>query len=143
METLTELARTRMQEAARKLAALRNANLGAGAKLELLEQYRRDYGHQLQNLLTQGLALAEWRNYQDFLKALDEGIELQRCAAAQAQARLDDGRTDWQHQHRRLNAFETLADRLHRQDLLTQNRRDQRASDEQAARMLLGRTAPA
>lgn len=141
--TLTDLARTRTDEAARKLAALRNANLSAARKLELLLQYRQEYARQLQSLLAQGATTAQWRNYQEFLRALDAGIEQQRAAAAQAEARLDSGRTDWQHQRRRLNAYETLAERIRRQDALVQSRREQRASDEQAARMAQARPARA
>lgn len=141
--TLSELARSRTDEAARKLAGLRDANLSAAGKLELLLQYRQEYARQLQSLLAQGATTAQWRNYQEFLQALDAGIEHQRAAAAQAEARLDRGRLDWQHQRRRLNAYETLADRIRRQEALAQGRRDQRASDEQAARMVQARTARA
>lgn len=133
--TLSQLARNRTDEAARKLAALRDANLGASAKLDLLLQYRQEYARQLHSLLAQGATTAQWRNYQEFMQALDAGIEHQRAAAAQAQARLERGRVDWQHQRRRLNAYETLADRLQRQEAIVQGRREQRASDEQAARM--------
>jgi len=143
IRTLTELARKRTEEAARKLALLRTANMGAGQKLELLLRYRTDYGKRLQALLTAGLPLAQYRNYLDFLQALDEGIAQQRAAAAQAEARLDHGRAEWQRQHQRGNAFETLGERMQRQELVLRSRREQRASDEQAARMLLGRSAPA
>lgn len=143
IRTLTELARKRTEEAGRKLAALRTANMTAGQKLEMLLRYRADYSEQLQALLTAGLPLAQYRNYLDFLKALDEGISQQRGAAAQAEARLDHGRTEWQHLHQRLNAFETLGERMQRQELVIRSRREQRSSDEQAARMMLGRSAPA
>jgi flagellar FliJ protein len=133
--TLSQLARTRTDEAARTLAALRDANLSAARKLEVLLQYRQEYTRQLQSLLAQGATTAQWRNYQEFLQALDAGIEHQRGVAVQAEARLDRGRVDWQHQRRRLNAYETLADRIQRQEAVVQGRREQRASDEQAARM--------
>jgi len=137
--TLTDLARSQATEAARKLAVLQDANLTAGQKLEVLLQYREDYDRQLQMLLAAGLGSAQWRNYQDFLKALDDGIALQRTAVAQAEDRLDRGRGDWQQQRQRQNAFETLAERMRRQEMLVANRHEQRASDEQAARMVLGR----
>jgi len=140
--TLTGLARGRTDDALRRLAALQNASTSASRKLELLLQYRRDYGAQLQQLMAQGLDSAQWRNYQHFLATLDGGIEQQRAASEQAQAQEACGRTDWQHQQRRLNAFETLAERLQRQERTEQARRDQRASDEQAARMCLDRATP-
>lgn len=140
--TLTELARKRMDEAARKLACLRNADLSAQQKLELLLQYRQDYDEQLRTVMHAGVAAAQLRNYREFLRTLDEGIARQRGAAQQARRQLDEGRNTWQHEKVRLNAFETLADRLRRQELLVQNRREQRGSDEQAARLALRRGAP-
>jgi len=141
--TLTDLARNRTDDALRRLAALQNASASASQKLDMLLQYRRDYGAQLQTLMAQGMDSAQWRNYQHFLATLDGGIEQQRAAAEQSQARVATGRTDWQHQQRRLNAFETLAERLQRQERAEQARRDQRASDEQASRMCFDRAAQA
>lgn len=141
--TLTELAQGRTDDAARALAGLRNANLGAAQKLELLLQYRADYAAQLQSLLAAGLDTTQWRNYHEFLGALDFAIEQQRAALSQSQAALDRGRGEWQHEQRRLSAFETLAERLRRQEAVAQGRREQRASDEQAARMLAAGAARA
>ncbi len=140
--TLTELARKRMDDAASKLASLRDADLSAQQKLDLLLQYRQDYDEQLHTLMHAGVAAAQLRNYGEFLHALDEGIARQRSAAQQARRQLDQGRNAWQHEQGRLNAFETLADRVRRQDLMLQNRREQRGSDEQAARLALRRGAP-
>ena len=60
---------------------------------------------------------------------------------AQADSRLDHGRSDWQHHKRRLNSFDTLAERVRRQDMLAQAKREQRDSDERAARKFFDRAA--
>jgi flagellar FliJ protein len=138
---LTDLARSRTEDAARRLAACQIAKTSASLKLELLLQYRRDYSAQLKTLMQDGLDSAQWRNYQNFLATLDGGIEQQRAAAVRAEAGLDHGRSDWQHQHRRLSAFETLAERMQREQSTAQARREQRDSDEQAARMFLDRSS--
>ena len=141
LETLTDLARTQTDDAARRLGALQSAQLSAAQKLDMLVQYRRDYDLQLQALMSQGLPTAKWRNYQAFLGTLDGAIEQQRAIVVQADKRLDYGRSDWQHQKRRLNSFDTLAERVRRQELLVQAKREQRDSDERSARKYFDRAA--
>ena len=141
LDTLTELARTQKEEAARRLGALQSAQVSAHQKLDLLLQYRQDYSHQLQMLMESGLPASQWRNYRNFLSTLDGAIEQQRAIAVQANVRLDHGRGDWQHHARRLNSFDTLADRLRRQEAMSQAKREQRDSDERAARKFIDRAA--
>ncbi len=139
---LTDLARSRTDDAAQRLGELQQAKASATQQLDLLLEYRRDYGQQLQSQMRGGMRAAQWRNYQQFLGTLDGGIEQQRAASTQAEVRLDHGRIDWQHHKQRLNAFETLAERLQRQERLAQARREQRESDEHAARKSGARTSP-
>jgi flagellar FliJ protein len=139
LDTLSELAHTQTDDAARRLGVLQTAQIGANQKLALLLQYRQDYLDQLQALMESGLPSSQWRNYRSFLGTLDGAIEQQRAIVAQAASRLDLGRTDWQHHKRRLNSFDTLADRLRRQELAAQARREQRDSDERSARKFFDR----
>lgn len=139
LDTLTELARTKTDDAARRLGVLQNAHLSASQKLDLLQHYHKDYSDQLQTLMCKGLPSAQWRNYQTFLSTLDGAIEQQRAVTAQADSRLDHGRSDWQHHQRRLTAFDTLAERVRRQALMAQAKREQRDSDERSARKYFDR----
>jgi flagellar FliJ protein len=92
-------------------------------------------------LMESGLPASQWRNYRNFLSTLDGAIEQQRAITVQAALRLDHGRGDWQHHARRLNSFDTLADRLRRQEAMVQAKREQRDSDERAARKFIDRAA--
>ena len=141
LDTLQELARKQKEEAARRLGLLQSAQVGAHQKLDLLLQYRHDYANQLQSLMANGLPASQWRNFNNFLSTLDGAIEQQRAIVKQAGLRLDRGRGDWQHQARRLSSFDTLADRLRRQELAAQAKREQRDSDECAARKFIDRAA--
>lgn len=143
LDTLTGLARDRTDDAARQLAALTAASGDARRKLETLQQYRQEYAQHLSELLAGGLDAPRLRNYRDFLAALDAGIAQQQRLAEQAQVRLADGRGQWQQERRRLNAFETLADRREQQALVVHARREQRLGDEQAARMAAARAVAA
>ncbi len=139
LATLTELAHTKTDAAARRLGVLQSAHLSASQKLDLLLHYHKDYSDQLQALMCKGLPAAQWRNYQAFLSTLDGAIEQQRAVTAQADSRLDHGRSDWQHHKRRLTAFDTLAERERRQALMDQAQREQRDSDERSARKFFDR----
>jgi len=141
LDTLTELARTQKEDAARRLGALQTAQVSAHRKLDLLLQYRQDYCDQLQALMESGLPASQWRNYRNFLSTLDGAIEQQRAIVTQATVRLDHGRGDWQHHARRLNSFDTLAERLRRQEVMAQAKREQRDSDERSARKFIDRAA--
>jgi len=141
LEMLTDLARTQTDESAKRLGLLQNAQLSASQKLEMLMKYRQDYVEQLQALMSEGLATAKLRNYQAFLVTLDGAIEQQRAIVAQAMTRLDHGRDDWRNNKRRLSSFDTLAERVRRQELMAQAKREQRESDERAARKFFDRAA--
>lgn len=141
LDILIELARGKTDDAARRLGALQSAQLDAKQKLALLIQYRQDYLAQMQAQMQQGVTSAQWLNYQDFLATLDGAIGQQRAIAQQAATRLEHGRKDWQQNKRRLNSFDTLAERAERQEQQVQAKREQRDSDERAARQFFVRRA--
>lgn len=134
LATLIELAQSKTDEATRRLGQLQNAHTSAAGKLEMLLQYRQEYLDQLQVQLRDGVASAHLRNFQHFIGTLDGAIEQQRALTLQADTRLTNGRGDWQHTKRRLNSFDTLADRVRQQEMIALNKREQRDSDEHTAR---------
>lgn len=141
LDMLIDLAKNQTDDAARRLGALQSAHLSARQKLDLLLQYRQDYHDQLDALMRGGLPSSQWRNYRNFLGTLDGAIEQQRAIATQTETRLDRGRTDWQQEKRRLNSFDTLAERVRMQELMVQAKREQRDSDERAARKFFDRAS--
>lgn len=134
LATLIELAQSKTDEATRRLGQLQNAHTSAAEKLEMLLQYRQEYLDQLQVQMRDGVAAAHLRNFQHFIGTLDGAIEQQRALTLQADTRLAHGRGDWQHTKRRLNSFDTLADRVRQQEMIALNKREQRDSDEHTAR---------
>jgi flagellar FliJ protein len=141
LDTLTDLARTQTDKAAGRLGALQTARITSAQKLDLLVQYRQDYVDQLHALMQSGMPAAKLRNYQNFLVTLDGAINQQRAIVAQATTRVDHGRIDWQHHKRRLNSFDTLAERVRQQEMLVQAKREQRESDERATRKFFDRAS--
>jgi len=131
---LIELTQNKTDDATRRLGQLQSAQISAQEKLKLLMQYRQEYCVKMQAQMQDGVAAAHWQNFQHFIATLDGAIDQQRAVAAQADTRLAHGRSDWQHQKRRLNSFGTLAERVRQQQAVVLNRREQRDSDEHAAR---------
>lgn len=131
---LIELAQNKTDKATQRLGQLQGALTSAAEKLEMLLQYRQEYYDQLQAQMREGVASARWQNFQNFIGTLDGAIEQQRALNEQAKVKLLHGRTDWQNQKRRLSSFDTLADRVRQQELVTLNRREQRDSDEHTSR---------
>lgn len=140
LATLIELAQKKNDEAARRLGLLQKAHLGAEQKLQMLQQYRQEYVNQLDEQMRQGTPASQVRNFQHFIATLDGAIEQQRLVTQQADTRLDHGRSDWQHSKRQLTSFDTLAERARQQEALASYKREQRDSDERAARQFYART---
>ena len=134
LATLIELAQTKTDEASRRLGQLQNAHTSAAAKLEMLLQYRQEYLDQFNGQMQGGLPSAQVRNFQNFIGTLDGAIEQQRALTLQADTRLGHGRSDWQHNKRRLTSFDTLAGRVRQQEIIVTNKKEQRDSDERSAR---------
>lgn len=139
LDTLIELASKETDEAAKRLGrAIRNGE-DANQKLQLLLQYRDEYMKRFENALRSGLSAAGYRNFQLFLDKLDEAINGQRRVLQDAQRRVDTERGSWQNSERKRMSYDTLATRALKTQQLKEARRDQKQTDEFAARQLLYR----
>jgi flagellar FliJ protein len=81
-----------------------------------------------------GLRQPEWRNYQEFLKRLDEAIKQQLQAVHQQQSHTASGQAEWRQQRKRLQAFDALFERHRASEAKLEGRQEQKAQDEWAAR---------
>ncbi|OZI22357.1 flagellar export protein FliJ [Bordetella genomosp. 7] len=134
LDTLIELAKENADDAARALGRLSTERNRAEQQLAMLQDYRQDYLQRLQAAMQSGMSAADCHNYQRFIGTLDDAISQQGAVLRQADAQLAQGKLHWQQQQRRLNSFDALAQRERRAHALRETRREQRASDEFAAR---------
>jgi flagellar FliJ protein len=139
LDTLVELAVTQTDEAARRLGQSVRAATDCEQKLALLQQYRDDYSARLQERMTAGLSVEGYRNFQGFLDKLDHALAAQQQVVRAAARRVDQDRQAWQASERKRLSYDTLAVRASRQAQQKESRRDQKETDEQAARLLLYR----
>jgi len=137
LETLIELATKLTDEATRRFGQAVRASEAEEQKLALLKQYREDYAARFQAHRSTGLSATGYRNFQVFLDQLDAAITGQEQVVAHAQCRTEDERSAWQDCERKRISYDTLAARAEKSEQQRSARRDQKQTDEQAARRLL------
>jgi flagellar protein FliJ len=139
IQTLIELATQDTDEAAKRLGRAVLAANETAQKLVLLQQYRDDYAARLQASMASGLSATGYRNFQVFIDKLDSAITGQQQVVADAQRRIVQERGAWQACERKRMSYGTLATRAHKEDQKLQHKREQKQSDEHAARLMLYR----
>lgn len=134
LQAVLDLMQNRADEATQKLARLISAEQDAKTKLDLLSEYREEYARRFQTTAQQGMSPLQWKNFQDFLSRLDDAIGQQQAAVANSRNNTAAGQAHWQEQRIRLKAIDTLSDRHRVSELALEIRREQKLSDEIAAR---------
>ncbi|RJG05957.1 flagella biosynthesis chaperone FliJ [Noviherbaspirillum cavernae] len=137
LDTLIELATQATDEAAKRLGRAVRATEDAEQKLAMLMQYREDYVLRFQVKLSAGVSASGYRNFQQFLDKLDEAIKGQQRVVQDATRRVGNERTAWQGCERKRMSYDILAERTLKVQQLKESRRDQKQTDEFAARQLL------
>lgn len=139
LETLIELATTETEEAAKRLGLAVKAAADTESKLKLLQDYRTEYADRFQANMKVGFTAAGYRNFQVFLDKLDTAIAGQEHVVTEARKRVEERRAAWQAGERKRMSYGTLAARAKEEQQQRENKRDQKAMDEHAARQYLYR----
>jgi flagellar protein FliJ len=142
LNTLIELARTRTDDAAKRLGNLNMQSMDLQEKLALLLQYRDEYRARFAVSMQRGLKASDWRNYQEFLDRLDAAIAEQREVLALMNQRLKAGQSAWQAARRTLTSYDTLAQRQVRNELTRAARSEQKQTDEHVNNTAARQAAP-
>ncbi len=137
LDTLIELASNETDEAAKGLGRAIRACTDTEQKLNLLLQYRDDYAARFQTSMSVGLSAAGYRNFQVFMEKLDAAISGQQQIVQDAQWKMTQQRGIWQASERKRMSYDTLATRAEHAEQLRENKRDQKQTDELAARQTL------
>jgi flagellar FliJ protein len=134
LKTLVHLAQQKNDAATRKLGQLNHHHQSAQSKLDMLQQYRKDYLGKLSDAEKLGMDLQELRNFQDFIHRLDDAIAQQTTTVNQAQTTVHLGRADLTETQRRLRSFETLAQRHVEAESKLVAKQEQKIQDEHSSR---------
>lgn len=137
LDTLIELATKETDEAAKRLGHCMKAAEETEQKLALLMQYRDDYAARFQQNLSAGLTAMGYRNFQLFMDKLEQAINSQQLVVRDAHVRVERERTAWQASERKRMSYGTLANRALKSKQQAESKRDQKQTDEHAARQFL------
>ncbi len=136
IKTLIELAQGDVDTAARQLGRVQRERADIEAQLDALIRYRDEYHASFSAAAQSGMPAGNWRNFQAFIDTLDSAIAQQRRMLAAATSRVEAAKPEWQRQKRKLGSYEVLAARGEAAEARVAARREQRESDEHAAKML-------
>ena len=134
LKALLDLANTRMEDAARKLGELIANESQTQKKLELLEAYRSEYQSRFLEAARNGIGPDAWSNFSAFIGRLDEAITAQRRAVEQSREATASGQQTWLSERNKVKAFDTLSQRDQAAEAKKESRREQRQTDEHAAK---------
>jgi flagellar protein FliJ len=134
LQPLVHLAQQKNDAATKKLGQLNRNQQAAQSKLEMLQQYRRDYQEKMRDAEKNGMALQDLRNFQDFIYRLDDAITQQSAVVAQAQISLQQGRNELSETQRRMKSFDTLAQRHAEAERKLETKIEQKILDEHSGR---------
>ncbi len=134
LATLIDLAQRETDDCAKRLGAALKALDDCRQKLDMLTGYRDDYAQRFETTMSSGITPMAYRNFQAFMLKLDSAILGQQQVVEHAQARSENEKLRWQDAERKRMSYTTLNNRAQEQALKLENKRDQKAMDEHAAR---------
>ena len=134
LEPLLNLMMEKNDAASRRLGQLIAAEQNEKKRLELLENYRKEYAKSFLNASLNGISPSLMMNYRHFLSRIDEAIFAQNQALEKSQANTEQGKKEWQSQHTKMKALDTLKTRFEEKCAQLENKREQKILDEFASR---------
>ena len=134
LQPLINLAEQQNDSATRKLGQLNMLQHSAQSRLEMLQQYRKDYQARLQVSIQNGINPVELRNFQEFINKLDEAISEQLKLVGQSKASTQAGRGEFETAQRKLKSFDTLKQRHIETQRIVAEKTEQTDLDEHTSR---------
>jgi flagellar FliJ protein len=141
LKILLDLAHEKSDEAASQLGIVNGHDRAMQERLRLLLDYRNEYTARFTSEAQRGMDRVGWSNFHDFIDTLDAAIEQQRQIVADAGRQVAAGQSQWQTQQRELKSFDTLSQRHHSREQLSEARLEQKDQDDRALKAYLGRRA--
>lgn len=134
LEPVQQIAGDAQRRLALSVAAFEKRVLDGEAKLQELQRYKSEYEQQFSQRAGRGIGATELRDYQAFLARLSEAIRQQQTLVTRARTEHQAERVKWQEALKRSKALDLVVDRWQAEERHTNDRRDQRESDERAQR---------
>lgn len=134
LQTLLDLSQLKLDDATRQLGELIAGEQEATRQMMLLKEYRAEYHSRFMAAAKNGLGRDQWRNYQSFLDKLDAALTQAEHMVAHTKQQTVAGQQTWIERRGDVRAYDTLAQRHQGRIQRQEQRQDQKAQDEHAAR---------
>ena len=134
LDTLIDLAQRESDACAKRLGIALKAVEEGEQKLQMLLGYRQDYADRLDQNQMAGITPFAYQNFVAFLGKLEQAINGQRDVIKHARYKADTEKKAWQESERKRLSYRTLTERAALEALKIENKRDQKAMDDHAAR---------
>ncbi|MDX8399277.1 MAG: flagellar export protein FliJ [Gallionellaceae bacterium] len=134
LQPLVHIAKQKNEAAIQNLGLLNQQHQAAQGKLDTLQQFRRDYQEKFQDAAKNGMAPIDLRNFQDFIYRLDQAITQQSNIINNSRMSVHAGQLELQEAKRKMQSFETLAQRHHQEEQKIEAKIEQKMQDEHAGR---------
>lgn len=133
-QPIADLARDAERDAAKALGtALQQLEEGR-RQLQQLQGYHDEYLRRLQQLGQQGINGQQLNEYRHFMRNLDNAIEAQKGAVAQAERVLEERKKFWFSKRGRSKALDSVLERYLESEQHQRDKREQREQDDRASR---------
>ena len=96
-------------------------------RLEELKAYRLSYGKECRQGQFNSI---QWQDYQNFLKRLDEAVEIQTRVVLDGRHKRDAHRSRWMSKRRKVESLEKVVTRVRQQETAAAERTEQKLADE-------------
>ena len=134
-QLLIRLATEKCDDAAQVMNYARQRMETARQRLQQLAQFLADYLHRRIAQGEQGMAAGPWVDYQKFIERLQEAIAVQRQEVDSSQHAYQQATDAWQAARKKLKALEKLQEQEDMRARLREAKREQKQTDEFAARI--------
>jgi flagellar FliJ protein len=135
LDTLVELTQKHLGEAGVRLAESRKSEQRSKDFMNTLLGYRTDYTMEMQRQMSVGMDAMTVSTYRAFLTTLDNAIDQAHIEIKKLGNIVIADQENWQDQHMKINAYETLIDRRVKVLKVKESRIDQRQTDELSSQM--------
>ena len=131
---MADVASRREQHAARSLKESRDILARYEAQLQGLQDYRQEYVAGFERAGTDGMGAGRMKDYLVFLGKLDEAIQQLQTVISSSNERCEQDKTQWLATRAKFKALDEVIARYRREEDRNEVRREQRETDERAAR---------
>ncbi|POZ60480.1 flagellar export protein FliJ [Chromobacterium alticapitis] len=139
-QLLIKLADERQQAAAERMSLAQNALNQARMRLEQLDGFREEYRQRLVVSGGKGISVIQYQDFRRFLLRLDEAMAQQKQDVERCMQRFVLERQAWQHEYKKLKAYEKLLQRELEREALLESKREQKRTDEFSTRQFWDRS---